>query len=181
MEAQIRRIIKRRRKITMTNTTATKMAPVRTAHEMPLRDLQAFDPFRAIDRTLNRLFGNRSGWPEMDESFSLSTWAPTCDIYESGDEFVVKAELPEVKKEDVNVTFENNVFTLRGERKFDTAEHGEHFHRIESRYGEFLRSFTLPQQVDAGKINAEFKDGILRVRLPKRPEAKPKQIEIKLK
>lgn len=165
----------------MTNATATKMAPVRTAQEMLPREVLAFDPFRTMDRTLNRLFGSRFAWPEQDESFSLAAWAPTCDIFETSDEFVVKAELPEVKREDVNVTFENNVLTLRGERKFDASEASEQFHRLESRYGEFIRSFTLPQQVDANKIKAEFKDGMLRIRLPKRPEARPKQIEINVK
>lgn len=166
--------------MTTTNATATKMAPIRTARELLPRDVLAFDPFRAMDRTLNRLFGNRFAWPEQDESFSLTAWAPACDIFETNDEFIVKAELPEVKKEDVSVTFENNSLTLRGERKFDVAGQGEHFHRIESRYGEFMRSFTLPQQVDADKINAEFKDGVLKMRLPKRPESKPKQIQVKL-
>jgi HSP20 family protein len=157
------------------------MASARTAQEILPRELLAYDPFRAVDRTLNRMLGSRFAWPEQDESFSLATLAPTCDIFENSDEFVVKAELPEVKKEGVNVTFENNVLTLRGERKFDGAEHGEQFHRIESRYGEFQRSFTMPQQVDSSKINAEFKDGMLKVRLPKRLEAKPRQIEVKLK
>ena len=165
----------------MTNTTATKMAPARTGRELLPRESLAFDPFRAMDRALNRLFGARFAWPEQDESFSLAAWAPACDIFETNDEFVVKAELPEVKKEDVSVTFENNLLTLRGERKFDAVEESEQVHRIESRYGEFMRSFTLPLQVDADKINAEFKNGVLKVRLPKRPEAKPKQIEVKLK
>lgn len=165
----------------MTNTTATKMAPARTGRETMSRERQMHYPFRSMEHALNRLLGSRFAWPEQDESYSLAAWAPACDIFETNDEFVVKAELPEVKKEDVNVSFENNVLTLRGERKFDNTEQGEHYHRIESRYGEFLRSFTLPLQVDAEKISAEFKDGMLRVSLPKRPEAKPKQIAVQVK
>ncbi len=116
-----------------------------------------------------------------DENWSLSTWAPACDIYENENEIVVKAELPEVKKEDVQVAIENNVLSIRGERKFSEETKQENYHRVERSYGEFMRSFTLPSFVDASKVNAEFKDGLLRVTMPKREEAKPKQIEVKVK
>jgi HSP20 family protein len=108
-------------------------------------------------------------------------WNPPCDIYETEKELVLKMELPEMKKEDVHVTIENNVLTLRGERKFEETVQRENFHRIERNYGEFLRSFTLPTFVDGGKIFAEFKDGLLTVTLPKNATAIPKQIEVKVK
>jgi HSP20 family protein len=116
-----------------------------------------------------------------EENWSLTTWAPVCDIYETDNEIVVKAELPEVKKEDVHVSIENNLLTIRGERKLSEETKRENYHRLERRYGAFTRSFTLPSFADTSKINAEFKDGMLRVTLPKREEAKPKQIEVKVK
>jgi HSP20 family protein len=94
---------------------------------------------------------------------------------------VVKAELPEVKKEDVHVSIENNLLTIRGERKLSEETKRENYQRLERCYGEFMRSFRLPSFTDAGKIDAEFKDGMLRVTLPKREEVKPKQIEVTVK
>jgi HSP20 family protein len=143
----------------------------------------ATDPFRLFQQRLNRLFGEGFGMltPEGEESWSLSAWAPACDIYETDHEIVIKAELPEVKKENVYVSFENNVLTIRGERKFEEEAKRENYHRIERSYGEFVRSFTLPTFVDTNKINAEFKEGVLRVMIPKREEAKPKQVEVKVK
>jgi HSP20 family protein len=143
-----------------------------------------FDPFRQFHERFNRLFGEGSD-PFFrtlgEENWSLSTWAPACDIFENDNEIVVKAELPEVKKEDVTVSIENNVLTIHGQRKFEEDVKKENYHRVERRYGEFTRSFTLPGFVDAGKVNAEFKDGVLRVTMAKREEAKPKQIEVKIK
>jgi len=94
---------------------------------------------------------------------------------------VVKAELPEVKKENVYVSIDNNLLTIRGERKFSEETKKENYHRVERSYGEFMRSFTIPSFVDANKVNAEFKDGVLRVTFAKREESKPKQIEVKIK
>lgn len=108
-------------------------------------------------------------------------WTPLCDIYETEKELILKMELPEMKKEDVHVTIENNVLTLRGERKLDKTIERENFHRMERNYGEFLRTFTLPTFVDGNKIFAEFKDGMLTVTLPKNTAAIPKQIEVKVK
>lgn len=116
-----------------------------------------------------------------EENWSLSTWSPACDIYETANELVLKAELPEVNKEDVQVSIENNVLTIRGERKFEAETKKENYHRVERNYGEFIRSFALPTFVDASLINAEFKDGVLRVTLPKRAETKQKQVEVKVK
>ena len=111
----------------------------------------------------------------------FTAWTPLCDIYETDKELVLKMELPGMKKDDVHVTVENNLLTLRGERKIDEQIERENFHRIERHYGEFLRTFTLPPFVDGNKIFAEFKDGLLTVTLPKNTAAIPKQIEVKVK
>jgi len=115
-----------------------------------------------------------------EENFPLMAWNPPCDIYETDKEVVLKFELPEVKRDAVEVTLDNNVLTLKGERKFEEKTDRENYHRIERRYGEFMRSFTLPSYVDAKKINAEFKEGVLTVMLPKTEEARPKHINVKV-
>jgi HSP20 family protein len=147
------------------------LAPIKN-----LRSLLTADPVFLFQNRLNRLFE-----PFLDEALPLTNWVPACDIYETDKDIVVKAELPGLKKEDVFVSIENNVLMLRGERKFSDEVKRENFHRVERTYGEFLRSFTLPTFVDMTKILAEFKDGILIVTLPKREEAKPKQIEVTVK
>lgn len=146
-----------------------------------LRNLPAEEPFRLLRERLNRLFeGDLMRFaPQEFENFSLSTWAPACDVYETDQEIVVKAELPEVKKENVQVTFDNNVLTIRGERNLEEETNRKNYHRVERSYGEFMRSFTLPNFVDSTQINAEFSEGMLRVAIPKREAAKPKQVEIK--
>ena len=126
-----------------------------------------------IDR-LNNMFTNFIG----GEGFTRN-WMPPVDIYETDNhEVVIKAELPEMKREDISVTFENNVLTLKGERKYENEMPRDRFQRFERFYGTFSRSFTLPATVDATKISAAYKDGVLTVRLPQREEAKPKQITI---
>ena len=117
----------------------------------------------------------------LDENYwPIKPWTPACDIFETDKELVLKFELPEVKKENVKVTMENNVLTLRGERRFEEETNRENYHRVERRYGEFMRSFNVPLFVDATKIMAEFKDGLLTVTLPKREEARAKQIQVKV-
>lgn len=163
----------------MANKSGTALAPTRG-----LREMTGFDPFRQMQERFNRAWGENFFdlfKPMAEENWSLAAWSPACDIYENDNEIVVKAELPEVKKEDVHVAIENNVLTIRGERKFSEETKQENYHRVERSYGEFMRSFTLPNFVDATKVNADFKDGILRVTLAKREEAKPKQIEVKVK
>jgi HSP20 family protein len=146
------------------------------------RELMGFDPFRPFEERLRRFFEGFEPLKTLgEENWSLATWAPAVDIYETDNEIVVKAELPEVKKEDVYVSIDNNLLTIRGERKFSEDTKKENYHRVERSYGEFTRSFTLPSFIDANKVNAEFKDGVLRVTLAKREEAKPKQIEVKVK
>jgi len=145
-----------------------------------------WEPFRdlvSIQDRMNRLFDEafrgvpRAGAP-AEEEWAQGSWAPAVDIYEQEGSLVLKAELPGVDAKDFDVKVENNVLTLRGERKFDNEVQRDNYHRIERAYGTFSRSFTLPSVVDTEKIKAEFKDGVLRVTLPKRDEAKPKQISI---
>ena len=134
----------------------------------PSRELASME----IDR-LNNMFGNFFG-----EQFSR-TWLPAVDIYETPQhEVVLKAELPDMRREDIKVTFENNVLTLQGERKVDDQVARDRYQRMERFHGSFSRSFTLPATVDAAHISASYKDGVLTIRLPQREEAKPKQITI---
>jgi HSP20 family protein len=125
-----------------------------------------------IDR-LNRMFASFLG-----EQGGRS-WVPAVDIYETENhEVILKAELPEMKREDISITFENQVLTLRGERRQDETIRRDRYQRFERAYGTFSRSFTIPSTIDASRITASYKDGILTVRLPQREEAKPKQIEV---
>ena len=138
-----------------------------------------FEPFRDLglfqDR-VNRLFGDLYG---QREEGVLSNWVPAVDIYEDENKsLVLKAELPDVKREDVSVTVENNTLTVSGERKLESEVKKEQYHRIERAYGRFSRSFSLPTTVDAGKIAAEFKNGVLSIRLPFREEARPRSIDV---
>lgn len=155
--------------------TGTGLAPLRVFGE-----LATTDPFRRLRERMNRLFDERFGPPAFPEEMTLAAWTPSCDVYETDGEIVVKAELPEVKKDDVKVSIDGNMLEIRGERKFSEETKRENYHRIERCYGQFTRSFTLPTTVDANKINAEFKEGMLKVTLPKREEAKPKQVEVKV-
>ncbi len=139
------------------------------------------DPFRdlaVLQDRMSRLFGDSYG---AREEGVLSTWVPAVDIFENEKkELVLKAELPDLAREDVAVTVENNTLTIRGERKFDAEVKKEQYHRIERAYGNFSRSFSLPTTVETGKIAAEFKHGVLTIRLPFREEAKPRSINIEV-
>ena len=118
--------------------------------------------------------------PFRDFGFATSSaWLPPVDIYQNGDhEVVLKAELPDMTREDIDITVDNGTLTIRGEKKLSNDVKEEQFHRIERRYGSFRRSFSLPQTVDTGKVAAEYKNGVLTVRLPLREEAKPRQIKV---
>ena len=118
--------------------------------------------------------------PAMRDPNSLSPWVPPCDIYETDQEIVLKMELPEMKSDDVRLTLENNVLTIRGERKFEAKVEHENYHRVERHYGQFLRSFALPSFIEGKKILAEFKEGVLTVMMPKNESATPRHIELKI-
>jgi HSP20 family protein len=135
----------------------------------PARELASME----IDR-LNRMFSELWGSEDVSRG-----WAPAVDIYTTDThDVVLKVDLPEMKREDISVTFENNVLTLKGERKFEGETSRENYQRIERFYGSFSRSFTIPAAIDAARISASYKDGVLTVRLPQREEARPKQITI---
>jgi HSP20 family protein len=114
------------------------------------------------------------------EALTVAQWSPLVDITEDAKEYLIKAELPDMKKEDVRLTVENGVLAISGERKFEKEEKGRKYHRIERAYGSFVRSFSLPEDADGSKVTADFKDGMLQVHLPKSVKAKPKAIEIKV-
>ena len=150
-----------------------------------MNTLTRWDPFKEMEETQNRLarfFGlTPARLPNGDkESMTITEWAPSVDIIEDDKEWLVKADLPEVRKEDVKVTVENGVLTITGERKIEKEEKDKKYHRIERSYGNFLRSFTLPDAADGAKVNAEFKEGVLKVHLPKSEKAKPKTVEVKV-
>ena len=142
----------------------------------PVKDFMSLDPFRLFPNRMERLLEE----PLLREELPLKAWIPPCDIFETDKELVMKFELPEVKKEELEVRLEQHVLTLRGERKFEEKSDRENYHRVERHYGEFMRSFSVPMYVDAARITAEFKDGVLTVTLPKNEEARPKQINVKV-
>lgn len=147
-------------------------------------NLVRWDPFRELEEMsnrLNRIFHRpalRTG--NGKEALTIADWVPSVDISETDTEYLIKAELPEVKKEDVKVTLQDGVLTIQGERKQEKEEKGKKFHRVERSYGSFVRSFTLPDYVDDAKVKAEFKEGILNLHLPKSEKAKPKAIEVRV-
>ena len=144
-------------------------------------NLISYDPFRelrSLQDEVNRVFSsnlNRSGEPGLGRG----AWNPSVDIFENKDQIVLEAELPGISPEDVNISIENNVLTIHGERRFEKKDDGDNFHRVERSYGSFTRSFTLPPTVSSEGVNANFDNGVLRLELAKREEAKPRRIEIK--
>jgi len=147
--------------------------------------LTRWDPFKELDELQNRLstlFGRAPVRKDggREEAMTLAEWAPLVDIIEEEKEYRIKAELPEVNKSDVKVTVQDDVLTIAGERTFEKEETGRKYHRVERAYGSFARSFTLPEDADAAKVSADFKDGVLIVHLPKSEKARPKSIEVKV-
>ena len=140
-----------------------------------------WDPFREfgmLQDRMNRLFDDAGrGW-RSDEPAATTSWSPSVDIFETEGEIVVKAEVPGMDRKDIALHLENNVLSLRGERKFEKETKDENYHRIERSYGNFSRSFSIPAIVDEEKIRADYKDGVLKIILPKKEQAKPKQIKI---
>ncbi|WP_447985953.1 Hsp20/alpha crystallin family protein [Nitrospira sp. Nam74] len=143
-----------------------------------------WDPVRELEdmsERLNRMFARPLARQENGkERLTVADWVPTVDIEEGEQEYLITAELPGIKKEDVKITLQDGVLTLHGERKQEKVEQGKRLHRVERSYGAFVRSFALPDVVDEGNVSAEFKDGVLHVRLPKSEKAKPKAIEVKV-
>jgi HSP20 family protein len=142
-----------------------------------------FDPFREVavlqDR-MNRVFGDLSRRFD-DDVTARGAWVPPVDIYENDQhELVLKAELPDLKREDIDIRVENNALTLSGQKKAEQEVNEDRYHRIERTYGHFSRTFGLPPTVDTGKIFAEYKNGVLTVRLPQREDARPKQIQVEI-
>ena len=140
-----------------------------------------WDPFRdlnALQDRMNRLFDDTSRTWRTDEPAATTTWSPAVDIFETQGEIVVKAELPGMDRNDITLNLEKNVLTLKGERKFEKETKEDNYHRIERSYGGFSRAFSIPATVDEEKIKAEYKDGVLKIVLPKKEQVKPKQIRI---
>src|ERR1700737_1412481 len=149
--------------------TITRWEPLREMEDFQNR-LSNFSPL--FGRPLRRPNGHGR------EEITLADWMPLADITEDEKEYLIKAELPELKREDVKVTVENGVLTISGERKFEKEEKKRKFHRVERGYGTFVRSFALPDLAEGDRVKAEFKDGMLTVHVPKSEHAKPKQIEV---
>ncbi len=147
------------------------------------RDLATFPTdITTMQREINRMFdGFFRGGTVDDGSFGLSVWTPAVDVAENEAEYRVKVELPGVNKDDVKITMQENILTIRGEKKQEQESKSSNFHRLERSYGSFQRSFTLPAHVKHDKIEAVYNDGILTITLPKAEEAKPKQIDVRVK
>jgi len=143
-----------------------------------MANLDRWESFRRTspDAQLDRLFTDFFGRAMQEQN--LSTWAPAVDIYEGENELVVKADLPDVKPEDLDIRVENNILTIRGERKFEKKAEEKNYLRVERAYGSFARSFSLANTVNTEAIKADYKDGVLTLNVPKREEAKPKQIKV---
>ena len=140
-----------------------------------------YDPFKelkSLQDEMNRLFMTSVPRSFSQEDMASGGWSPSVDIYENEGEIVLEAELPGMKREDFEVTIENNVITLKGRREFEKKEEGDNYHRVERAYGTFTRSFSLPRTVSAESTSADFKNGILRVTLPKKEEAKARKIKV---
>jgi len=144
-----------------------------------------WDPFRELqsmqDR-MNRIFGDVYARRGDDDVMARGDWMPLVDIYENDrHELLIKAEMPGMKREDIDIKVENNTLTIRGERRRESEVREEQYHRVERSYGSFSRSFSLPSTVDSEKVSAEYKDGVLTVLLPTREEAKPRQVAVQVK
>lgn len=138
-----------------------------------------WEPFRnlsSLQEQVNQLF--ESNFPSRGSESTLTAWAPAVDVYETENELVIKADLPDVSEKDLDVRVENNMLTIHGERKFEQRVKEENYLRMERSYGSFSRSFSLPNSVNTEAIKAEYKDGVLNITLPKRAESKPKQVKV---
>lgn len=150
-----------------------------------MSELTRWSPWRELEdmeKRLSTIFG-RAPMPttgEKKEAISVAEWSPLVDITEDDKEYIVKAEIPDMKKEDIKINVHDDVLSISGDRKYEKEEKGKKYHRVERAYGSFMRSFTLPEDADGSKVNAEYKDGVLKVHLPKSEKAKQKTIEVKV-
>ena len=149
--------------------------------------LTRWNPFKEMDELQRRLASvfdlapyRRSSLTLDEENMTVPEWSPAVDILEDDKEYLIKVELPKIQKDDVKVTVESGTLTISGERKAEKEEKNRRVHRVERYYGRFVRSFSIPDDAEDGKVNAEFKDGVLRVHLAKSEKARPKQIEVKV-
>ena len=143
--------------------------------------ISRWDPFRELEdmsQRLNRMFAGNAANRSGQENMTYPDWQPSVDISETPEYFVIAAELPDVKREDIKVTVDNGVLTLKGERRLNKEEKGKKFHRVERSYGSFVRAFSLPDNVDETRIKADAKDGVLTLTLGKAVKEKPKTIEV---
>ncbi|QHN02092.1 Hsp20/alpha crystallin family protein [Granulicella sp. WH15] len=146
--------------------TMTRFVPFRT----PLRDVAV------LQNRLNSIFSDFT----TPESLGAGSFVPAVDVYEDAQKVVLKLEVPGIRQEDLDIRVENQTLTVKGERKFEAEEKEENFHRIERRFGSFVRSFTLPQTVDTAEVQAKYDNGVLAVTLPKKEAARPKQVKIEI-
>src|ERR1700739_1019831 len=140
-----------------------------------------WDPFRefsTLQDRMNRLFRESYGPEGRDEALTTTQFAPPVDVYEDEHNITLKVEVPGIDEKDIDVRVENNVLTVHGERKFEKEEKEENFRRVERQYGSFTRSFTLPSSVDPGQVSPDYEKGVLKIKLAKKAEAKPKQIKV---
>jgi HSP20 family protein len=147
----------------------------------PMRDLMSMErEFNKIFNSLERKFGYE-GSERDNEEFENAVWSPMADIIEDDNRYLLNLDLPGIKKEDVKINFSDGLLSISGERKMENIEKNAKYHRAERSYGKYYRSFTLPMKIKENEIDAEFKDGQLKISIPKVEEAKPKQLEIKVK
>jgi HSP20 family protein len=142
--------------------------------------LVRWDPFASLDDMFSRMPGAFGRWPRLSGEGDTAGWSPSVDISETDTEYLLKAQLPAVKREDVHVTYDDGMLTISGERKHEKEQRDEKFHRIESFHGAFSRSFTLPEKIEAGSIRADAKDGVITVHVPKSKVEARKPTEIKI-
>ncbi len=155
-----------------------------------MSNLSRWEPFRAqwnpwkelheVEKRLSSMWGRPPAKEGGKEAMTVAEWAPLVDISEDENEYLIKAELPDVKKENVKISVQDGVVSISGDRRYEKEEKGKKYHRVERSYGSFMRSFTLPEDADESKISAEYKDGVLHVHLPKSEKPKPKSIEVKV-
>ena len=151
--------------------------------EEAVMNIVRWNPFRELEdiqTRLNRLVDEPPARRMKEDGLFFADWTPVVDVHEGEKEYLIKVELPEIKKDDVKIEVVDGVLTIKGERKQEKEENGTRFHKVERAYGKFVRQFALPPEVEATTVQAEFKDGMLNVHLPKTVEVKPKAIEVKV-